>query len=358
MKDSTRSSPVTADSEGTIRKSSWSNHPLFNWFYLHKEKIWWLHSFYALALGIGLMWLGSRNFAYLRIAVLYIGFIWLTSLIVPLVLERFRVPPAWSQRIRLVVNYFNKNFYQQMLFFVLPIYYASATLWSRNIGFVLLVGLSATLSTLDIVYDRHLSVRRSLTAIFFAFNLFAIINVMLPVLWSISNTWALRISAILALGGFLTLYFPPSLWRARGSLVLFLLTACLLLILIELGRSFIPPAPLRLAKIEFGREIQRESRQIKSPLSALLPGTSLQVYGLTAIKAPLGLQEKVRHLWYENGKLVCESPLYGMTGGREEGFRLWTKCTFKNVQPGDTLRLDLETRGGQLIGRGWLTTAG
>ena len=40
--------------------------------------------------------------------------------------------------------------------------------------------------------------RRGLLAIFFAFNLFACINVMLPVLWSISNRVALMLSAGLA----------------------------------------------------------------------------------------------------------------------------------------------------------------
>lgn len=357
MKDATKSSAEAgaSDSQAAILKPpSWSKHPPFNWLYLHREKIWWLHSFYALILGIGIMWLGTRNFAYLRVTVFYVGFIWVSSLLLPNLAEYPRLSTAWARRIRLVVNYFNKNFYQQMLFFVLPVYYGSATLWSRNILFVLLVGLSATLSSLDIVYDRHLSVRRSLTAVFFAFNLFALINVMLPVLWSISNTWAMRVSAVLALLGFLTLYYPPSQWRAPGNLALLFLIASMLLILVELGRSFIPPAPLRLAKVQFGREVERESRQIKSPLTKGFAERSLQVYGLTAIKAPLGLKERVRHRWYENDKLVCESPLYSVVGGREEGFRLWTRCTFTGIPPGALLRLDLETKGGQLIGRAWL----
>ena len=216
------------DSNKPVWKSpSRFNHPLFSWFHLHKEKIWWLHSFYALILGIGIMWLANRNFTYLRVAVFYITFIWLSSLFLPNLLNRPWLPPPWSRGIRLLINYFNKNLYQQMLFFALPIYYASSTLWSRNIGFVLLVGLSATLSTLDVVYDRHLSVSRSLTAIFFAFNLFALINVMLPVLWNVSNAWAMRISAFLALLGFLTLYYRPSQWRVRGSFaLLFLISTC------------------------------------------------------------------------------------------------------------------------------------
>lgn len=83
-------------------------------------------------LGIGIMWLGARNFAYLRIAVFHVAVIWLISLFLPKLLSHPRVPPRWTPRIRLVANFFNKNLYQQVLFFVLPIYYDSATLTSGN----------------------------------------------------------------------------------------------------------------------------------------------------------------------------------------------------------------------------------
>ncbi|MBI4525281.1 MAG: hypothetical protein HY695_15875 [Deltaproteobacteria bacterium] len=345
-----------SDSQTTTWRSfSIFNHSLFGWVRRHGDKLWWFHSLYALILGIGIMWLGSRNFAFLRLAIFHLAFIWLSSLLLHRLVNQSRLSPFWAGGIRLVINYLNKNLYQQLLFFILPIYYASATISSRNIGFVALLALSATLSSLDIVYDRHVSARRGWTAIFFAFNLFAIINVMLPVLWSISNLWAMRMSAVLALIGFLTFYYPLSLWRARG-IVLIVLVGSLLLSIVELGRPFIPPAPLRLARVEFGREIQRESLQVKSHIAELKPGAPLQVYGLTGIKAPLGLSEKVRHLWYQNGKLVYASSFYRMVGGREEGFRLWTRCTLETVPPRSVLRLDLETEGGQLIGRARLKT--
>jgi len=165
--------------------------------------------------------------------------------------------------------------------------------------------------------------------------------------------WSARISAALALIGFLTLYPPPSqsLSRRVGFGVLI---AVLLVGLVELGRSFIPPAPLRLVSAEFGSGFQQESLQIEPAVTRLDPDASLRLYGLTAIRAPLGLKEKVQHRWYENGKLIFASPFYNMIGGREEGFRLWTAWTFDRIAPGTELRLDLETEGGQLIGRAGL----
>jgi Family of unknown function (DUF5924) len=305
-----------------------------------------------LLLGIGIMWLGARNFAYLRIAVFHVAVIWLISLFLPTLLNHPRVPPNWTPRIRLVANFFNKNLYQQVLFFVLPIYYESATLTSGNFFFVVLVGLSATLSTLDIIYDRHLSVRRSLTALFFAFNLFVLINVMLPVMWSLSNTWTTRIGAAAAALGLLSFYFSaakPMLRLALPGII-----AIPLIVLVELGRPYIPPAPLRLTAVEFGTDFERTAMQIESPLTALSPARALWLYGLTAIKAPLGLKERVRHRWYVNDKLIWDSPYHIIVGGREAGFRFWTRCFFDSIPPKAKLRLDVETEGGQLIGRAWL----
>ena len=330
-------------------------HRLIAWFHLHQEKLWWLHSLYALILGIGIMWLGKRNFSYLRLVVFHISFIWLSSLFLPKLLNHPRLPAPWAPRLRLLVNFFNKNFYQQMLFLVLPIYYASATLGSRNFLFVLLIGLSAMLSTLDVIYDRHLSAKRGLTATFFAFNLFTLINVMLPILWSVSNTLTTRVSAALACLGFLSFFYPSSQSKFRRR-ALGLATGLLFLGLIELGRPLIPPAPLRLASIEFGRDFDKVSRRVVSSLTELQPNQPLRVYGVTAIKAPLGLTERVRHRWHENGKLIFASPFYNMVGGREEGFRLWTSVSFNSIAPGTKLRLDLETEGGQLIGRAGLKT--
>jgi hypothetical protein len=146
------------DSTGTPLQAS-----RLSWFQRHKDKLWWAHSGYALLLGIGIMWLGARDFTYLRIAVFHVGLIWVISLLLPKLLGHPRLPSKWAPRIRLAANFFSRNLYQQVLFFVLPIYYASASFPSRNFFFVALVGLSATLSTLDIVYDRHLAARRSLS---------------------------------------------------------------------------------------------------------------------------------------------------------------------------------------------------
>jgi Family of unknown function (DUF5924) len=333
-----------------------ANNSPASWLHRHRDKLWWLHSAYALLLGVGIMWLGARDYNFLRVTVFHVGFIWLSSLYLPRLVNQPWLSERWAERLRLAVNFFNKNLYQQVLFFILPIYYGSATLASGNFIFVVLLAVSALLSTLDVVYDQHLSVRRSLTALFFAFNLFALINVMLPVLWSIGNNWATRVSAILAAIGFLTIMqpFAELKWRQYAFAGAFVLV---LLAVVELARPFIPPAPLHLLAWKFGAGYQAESKSLDPVLTEAEPGQARRLHVITPIKAPLGLKETVQHRWHKNGRLVWASPFIQVTGGREQGFRLWTNYQFDVLEPGAVIRVDAVTEGGQLIGRARLNTA-
>lgn len=328
-----------------------------SWFQRHQDKLWWLHSIYALLFGAGIMWLGARNYNFLRVTVFHVGFIWLSSLYLPKLMNHPRLSPAWAERLRLAVNYFNKNFYQQVLFFILPIYYGSATVSSGNIIFVMFLTISAVLSTIDVVYDRHLSVRRSLAALFFGFNLFALINVMLPVLWSIGNNWATRVSVMFAALGFATILLPFSQVRYRQYAVA-AAAALLLLVLVEFGRPYIPPAPLRVVAAQFGGDYHAETKSVDPVLREAAPGQARRLHVITPIKAPLGLRETVQHRWHKNGRLVWASPFIQVTGGRQQGFRLWTNYQFDVLEPGAVVRVDAVTEGGQLIGRAWLHAAG
>jgi hypothetical protein len=317
----------------------------------HQDKFWWFHSSYSLLLGIGVMWLGTRHFTYLRLAVFHIAFIWLSSLALPILVRNRRISPNWRGRVRLLINYFQRNFYQQLLFFILPIYYLSASWGTGNMLFVLLLAISALLATMDIIYDRYLSRRWWLLAMFFAFNLFACINVMLPVVWNFKNSFALRLSALLALAGFASFCFALREVKNRSRLIPILAAALLLAVVSEIGRPLIPPLPLRLLSSSFGLEIDQESRQPKLPLKHLPVGGTYKIYALTAIGAPNGLKERVGHRWYLNGRLVYVSPFFIVSGGRKNGFRFRTFRTLKNIKPVSTLRVDVRTEAGQLIGR-------
>ncbi len=318
-------------------------------FTRYADVFWWLHSLWALLVGVGMMWLGSHHYGLLRVAVFQIAFIWIASLVAPALLNRPPESSRWANRARLVLNYFSKNFYQQMLFLLLPVYYASSTR-SWNLVFVAFLAISALISTLDVVYDRHLSVRRSLMAVFFAFNLFACINVMLPLVWSVSNAIAMRVGAGLALVAFGSILYGRRGVRWRTAWPVVLASAAVLFVTVEFARPLIPPAPLRFVGYTFGLDVNRRALSVLRPLDRVAPGWTGRLYALTAIHAPMGLEDRVTHRWYENDVLVCSSPFHRLVGGRKEGFRLWTSCPLAHV-PAGWLRVDIETEAGQLIGR-------
>jgi len=317
----------------------------------HQDKLWWFHSSYSLLLGIGVMWLGTKNYNYLRLAVFHIAFIWLSSLALPLLARLHRIPERWRRRLRLLINYFQRNFYQQLLFFILPIYYLSATWGAGNMLFVLLLAVSALLATMDIVYDRYLSVNGRLLAVFFAFNLFACFNVMLPVVWNFKNSFALRLSALLALAAFVSFSLTLPGVKNRDRLRLILAAALLLAALAEIGRPLIPPAPLRIVESGFSQEWDEQSKRLGAVLGELPAGGPVKIYALSSIQAPLGLKDRVGHHWYLDGKRVYASPWVRLNGGRKNGFRLWTYRTLTGIRPGSRLRVDVRTEAGQLIGR-------
>lgn len=241
------------------------------WLHRHETALWWLHSLWALGFGIGVMWLGARNFNYLRVAIVHIAFIWVTSLLLPLVLRSSRPTPVWRGRVQLVVNYFNKNFYQQLLFFVLPIFALSTTIDSANIVGLLVLGVCALLSTLDLVYDRHLAARRLLTAAFFACTVFAGVAAALPVLWQIPPEVALRAAGAAAGIGIVSLLVSESRmdwqrsWFAGGLMLM------ALALLVEHGCRFVPPAPLRLTDVAFGIDFDRSDMVMLTPVERRLP---------------------------------------------------------------------------------------
>jgi len=335
----------------TLRRLVAAIHRLYAWLERHEGLLWWVHSLWALGLGVVVMWLGARNFLWLRLAALHVVVIWSASLLLANFVDRPEHQSVWWKRLRLVINYVTKNFYQQILFFILPIYAGSATLGSGNVAFIILVGVSALLSTLDIVYDRYLTPRRGLNALFFAFNLFAALAVALPILASVSNAWALRAAGLAAVVGYATIALRPSQLTRRVTWLTGAAGAMMLVGAIEFLMPFVPPAPLRLSNSRFSTGLDRNQFEAVWPLDALPARWSGRLYAVTSLHAPLGLQDTVELRWFKGGRQLWQSNPHDFVGGRREGFRLWSAVTIGPDAPAGPVRLDVVTGAGQLIGR-------
>jgi hypothetical protein len=321
----------------------------------HQAALWWLHSAWALGCGVAVMWIGTRHFAFVRIAVVYVAVIWVVSLLSPWLLSH----PALSGRshwLRIAVNYISRNFYQQVLFFVLPIYYASATAGSINMLFVAVVGVSAVISTLDVVYDRHLSTNRDLTAAFFAVNLFVCLTAAVPIVWHVGPSFALRISGGLSFAGFASFYLGRQAdavrpWKGMLAVVL------ALALIITRGQRLIPPVPMRLSSAAFGDQVDRQTLQMNARFDRVPHSWSGTLDAVTAINAPMGLTELVRHRWQIDGVTVRMTDAHQVNGGRKEGFRLWTALPLDRTPAGARISVDVEMENGQLIGSATIPVA-
>ena len=341
--------PPTAGTAPPARAPRWRAGQA--WLVRHEARLWWLHSAWALAFGIGVMWLGARDVRWLRLTYGYIAFIWVSSMMLPWLVTLEWLPRPVRTGLQVSVNYFNKNFYQQLLFFVLPLYWASTTLWSHNAWFLVLVAVSAVLSTFDVVYDRHLSVRRALTAAFFAFNLFATVNVILPVLWGVGTVLAMRVSVALAALGYMTIRSGLTGLAPIRPRRVALVAGLVLLLATEYGRPLIPPVPLALGPTVFGPTIVPTSLRIPSPLDGWSASDGGRLAVVSAIRAPVGLHDRIRLVWSLDGDEFQRSRSIDVVGGRAAGYRVWSVVTVPATRAGQRILLNLETEGGQLIGR-------
>ena len=128
-------------------------------FKRHHTKLWWIHSAYALALGALVATFAQEGFENARWLVLTVVATWILAMLV------FRFFGAGSRRkldttgskLRFyAMTYFLKNLYQGMLFFLLPFYWKSATWGEANGYFLVVLGVCAFLSTMDVIFDNFL----------------------------------------------------------------------------------------------------------------------------------------------------------------------------------------------------------
>jgi hypothetical protein len=197
---------------------------------------------------------------------------------------------------------------------------------------------------------------------FLAFFLPIIFASVKPVLFLIAGALSLLIStAVFALS------FPNDRgdWHLKmGPVLVCILTVCLSLNLLYFAH-LIPPVPLALktagiyhgiSKTAAGYEVQyvrppfyRFWRRYDNPYY-LASGEAVCCF--TAIFAPRKIQVRVRHIWSRYAKsagwLVTDRMEYEISGGREGGFRWFTRKRL--VTPGEW-RVEVETDRGQVLGR-------
>ena len=312
----------------------------------------WPISIFSLALGLAVLFVFRRGLPHVGWIVGYLLLLWLLVVVI----SELRAPLTERGKglVLTVAAYTIQTLYHNLLLFVLPAYYAAATLDSPNVLFPALVAAGALVTAIDPVYRRLVHPRPWLNHALYGFSVFAALNVALPLVGT-QPILALEGSAVLA-----ALALAPAFRRrvAFGWLrahALALAVAVLAVILVWFGRGLVPPAPLFLARAVVARGVA-ELEPLEPVEDKVVAAATVLEWGelaaYTAVYAPAGVRQPIAHVWWRDRARLARVALpTPVMGGRREGFRTYSRFTDLKAPVAGRYRVDVVTASGQLIGR-------
>ena len=332
----------------------------------HRRLFWMLHSTWALASGIAVVFLARERYRLVLWVVVFLVLTWASTLYFG------RVPSAAGTRTpgsgsraappRLaheVTSYITRVMYQETLFFLLPFYAYSTVVDSPNVAFLALLGGLAVFSCIDLVFDRWLRTRPIFGLTFFAIVAFGALNLLLPLLFGLQLRFATPVAALLALAAAL-----PLGWRfihGRRRVTAGLVAAAAGFLTVAIGFPvLVPPVPLRMESATFARDVDRGTLAMQDSLRSPAPtssvGSSLAV--VVQVFAPSALPAMVQLEWRRDGRTVRESRDIEIVADHA-GFRVWDVWhpTDGTVPPG-AYEVVLRTQGNRVFGVAKLTVQG
>jgi hypothetical protein len=310
----------------------------------------WGVSLASLATGLAVLLVFRRGLPHVGWIVGYLVLLWLAAAL----LTEARAPLVRRGR-RLVVSaweYTIQTLYHNLLLFVLPAYYAAATLTSPNALLPVGVALGALVTAVDPWYRGLLRAAPWARHLFLGFASFAALNVALPLVG------IPPIGALLGSAGLASLALAPAFRRGgavswRRALAWALPLAAVAVVGVWMGRALVPPAPLFLARAVAARDVA--ALIPVEPIAGRVPEATVAAWGslvaYTAVYAPAGLTQPIAHVWRRDGQVLARIPLSPVRGGRAEGFRTWSRRTDLRPPLQGRWTVDVETASGQLIGR-------
>jgi uncharacterized protein DUF5924/DUF2914 family protein len=312
----------------------------------------WPISIASLVLGVAALFVFRRGLPHVAWIVGYLLLLWLLFVLITelraSLLER-------GQRLMLTAaDYTIQTLYHNLLLFVLPAYYAAATLDSPNVAFPAVVALGALVTALDPLYRRLVQPRRWLNHALLGFSIFAALNVALPLV-GVQPIVALEGSAVLS-----ALALAPA-FRREGRIgwirahAMAVVAAFVALFLIWFARGLVPPAPLFLARSVVARDVADLEPVDPADGHVLSSSTVLewgQLAAYTSVYAPAGVRQTIRHVWWRDRVMLAHVSLpTPVLGGRRQGFRTYSRYTDLKPPVAGHYHVDVLTASGQLIGR-------
>ncbi len=275
---------------------------------------WWLHSIYALGLGVLIMFFAAKGFEQSRILAATLGGAFILILVIFRIFgqgkEQLTKTATRGKKVQFVVmSYVLKNLYQGMLFFVLPFYWKSSSLDSMNGWFVVVLAVLAVLATMDMIFDNILMRYRVLAATYFGVTLFACVNLVIPALLpEVRTIVTLLTSAALAVAGFSLLHYRLARYRTRGGWIALGVTMVCAMTLVYVGRSAIPPVPAYVSHAAVGPKALDDGRssllsdgRLSLELARVHKTLINDLHCVSDVALPAGKGDQLTHVWRFDG---------------------------------------------------------
>jgi hypothetical protein len=335
--------------------TSWLDTVRVRWVKLTARFRWlrwaekWGISAISLVLGGLTILIFRRGIEYFPWFVGYLLLFWLAG--VALAEIRHLLASGGRRLFAMVVDYTVQTLFHGLLLFLLPIYYASTTLMSANVWFLVALAGAALITTIDPWY-REIVLRFDwIRVLLFGFGIFASLNVAFPLI-RVPSSWDLLLSGFVSILALAPIFRRGSDTPWSAALVRASLWGVAFALFVWVLREWIPPVPLHLTRATFAKSVvQLEPVQ---PV-AVLSTAELRAWGgvaaFSAVAAPAGLWEPIYHLWRKDGTIVEMISLSPIRGGLRAGFRTYSRKTDLGQNLAGSWTVDVLTTQDQLVGR-------
>jgi hypothetical protein len=317
------------------------------------DRVRQVHGRYApwisLALGILASVLSRKDVDFAPRAIALLALAWL----LPIAVARWLSPPAQGESERGLHRFLRTAspaltvmLYKNVLFFLVPIWFASAHLGSINIVVPLALAGMALFTCFSRPYQEIVLAEPRARVLWTAAILFAALVPASAVVFLTSPRTSIVISALLSSAmAWAALAPKESLLSRKGAVTLaqISLPAALLL---GLAAPLFPPVPI--VSHDHGAGTAIVKRELLGRAKHFPRGTP-RVYAWFAVTLPKRGRQEVAFQWYHEGVRVGAPLHVTVEGGRKQGYRTSTHIDTPSI---GSWRVDVLTdRSSQLIGR-------
>lgn len=265
---------------------------------------------------------------------------WVVVVVAAVALRRWQGVDRRGRAVRFLAVAASQFVLQSLLAFPVPFF--ARALSVQHVPFVVVYVVVVVIAFWDPLYRRVAESTPGVVALQ-GFAAFVSLLTVLPVLGLDNARTFVVAGVVVAVGVPLLLIVSGSASPSRRGFSGVAGLACIVVVgVVLVGAPLVPPAPLSLARASLAAAVvDKEPVDVKAVFA---PGAV--VFCHTAISAPLGLKDKLVHVWSVDGRMIQTVPLE-VSGGRGQGFRTWSRLA---AAPRGRLHCQVETALGQVVG--------